>query len=54
MSDSEGMAYVLQKQYCSAFSNPQSDLIKDPSFPQVSVSLEDFNFAIHDTIPAID
>ena len=54
MSDSEEMANVLQKQYCSVFSNPQSDLLEDPHFPQASVSLEDFNFTVYDIVSAID
>ena len=54
MSDSKRMADLLQRQFCSVFSNPDSEMVEDPNFPQASSCLEDFNLVIEDFISAID
>ena len=54
VSDSEGMANLLQKQFCSVFSDPDSDQKEDPNFPPAECCLDDFNFTIEDILLAID
>ena len=48
------MANLLQKQFYSVFSNPDSQLRKNPDFPQADVTLEDIDFTIDDIQEAID
>ena len=48
------MADLLQKQFCSVFSNPQSSDKKDPDFPASPTSFDDFDFTIEDILKAID
>ena len=54
VSDPDGMANLLQKQFCSVFSEPNCEFVKDPDFPQALVSLDDFDFTIADILKAID
>ena len=54
VSDPQKMADLLQKQFCSVFSNPQSSDIEDPTFPQANTCLEDFELIIEDFISAIE
>ena len=48
------MADPLQNQFCSVFSNPESAMIEDPTFPQASLFLEDFDLVIEYFISAIE
>ena len=48
------MADLLQKRFCSVFSDPNSNMKKEPEFPPVSESLEDIQFEMEDIMSAID
>ena len=54
ISDPKDLADLLQTQFCSVFSNPESSATKDPCFPPVETSLEDIILTIEDIISAID
>ena len=54
VSSPKDMADLLQTQFCSVFSNPESSSIKDPSFPSVETTLEDIVLTIEDLISSID
>ena len=54
VSDSEQMANLLQKQYCSVFSDPNSVKKEDPTFSSAQTSLEDIQFFVEDIAHAID
>ena len=54
VSSSKGKADLLQDQFSSVFSDPSSELKKDPSFPSVSSVLDDFLLSIQDFEDAID
>ena len=56
VTDKKKMADMLQDQFTSVFSNPNSPAISSPSFPPVSVSTPfqeaDFDFPDEDIISA--
>ena len=54
VSDPEQMANLLQKQFCSVFSDPDSPNKEDPQFSQTSSFLEDINLVLQDICAAID
>ena len=54
VSDPEEMANLLQKQFCSVFSDPDCEHKKNPDFPKADSSLDDFDFTIADILEAIE
>ena len=54
VSDPEGMANLLQKQFCSVFSDPHCEHKKNPDFTPANVSFDEFEFTIADILEAID
>ena len=54
VSEPKQMANLLQKQFCSVFSDPQSQSKEDPKFIQAATFLEDITLTIEDFVSAID
>ena len=54
VSSPKSMAEILQTQFCSVFSNPESQSVKNPSFPSVASYIEDIYLTMEDIFTAID
>ena len=54
ISDPKEMADLLQNQFCSIFSDPNSPEKKVPDFTSIGVSLDNFSFTVEDIKAAID
>ena len=53
-ADPKKIADLLQKQFCSVFSNPQSSAKKEPDFRASTTSFDDFDFTVEDILKAIE
>ena len=48
------MADILQKHFCTFFSNPNSSEKRDPNFPAAQSSMDDIQLTLNDFFDAID